>query len=44
MKAQDKGKKPARKQVPKELYLERPKIVEMALKEEAKFVKLLKDH
>ena len=44
MKAQEKSKKPARKQVPKELYLERPKIVEMALKEEAKFVKLLKEN
>ncbi len=44
MKAVEKGKKPTSKHVPKELYLERPKVVEMALKEEAKFVKLLKDH
>lgn len=33
-----------RRQVPKELYLERPKMVELALREESKFVKLLKDN
>ena len=42
--AQEKGKKPPRRQVPKYLYLDRAKFVEMAFEVETKFVKLLKDH
>ena len=37
------AKKP-RKQIPKELYLERPKLVELALKDESKFLKVMKDN